>query len=385
MGGGMIFYEDVRELHHYPSGPETAVLSFYLDVDQSKAANLNRGFETAAEDQLKQIVLEGQVPSGNGRLTDFAAERERILRFLRDYVPRGKSLVIFSDASRNLWWQRDLETDLPSGARWSSQPWLRPLLEIIEQRDCLAAVLIDTHRARIVALDATGISELADIVSEVEGRHHTTGTDHIWSGSQMDRERIKHLKWHAKRITEELIAISERLKFNRLVVGGPVEATSVFVDQLPKRLQQMILGPMSIPVDISSEKLKVELRGILERAEMEAELQIVESLITAARKGERAVLGLASTLNAVNEARVYRLVVGKTFHAEGKQCLACKCLIIGGGRTCHLCGGELEAARDLINRASSKVLDSSGRVQVVSGEAAEQLEDAGNIGAALRF
>src|SRR5262249_52266776 len=108
------------------------------------------------------------------------------------------------------------------------------------------------------------------------------------------------------------------------------------------------------------------------------------SLITAAMKGDRAVLGLGDTLAAIQEYRVYRMVVARDYRAEGKECEACHVLLTGAGESCSFCGGALQSAHDLINRASHRVIEMSGRVQMVSGEAAEKLAGTG-VGALLRF
>jgi len=381
----MITYEDIRELQQYQPKSDSGVLSLYVDVDQSRASNLNRGFETAVEDQCRRIA-EQEAMSDNGKPGKFESERGRVMRFLRDYTPKGKGLVIFSDSSRQFWWQRDLQVGVPTRARWSSQPWVRPLLELIEDTDRMAVVLIDKQCGRVLSSDATGITQYSEILSEVPNRHVTTPRDHIWSGAQMERDHVKHIKWHAKRVTDDLCAMVDRLKLARLVIGGPVEATSIFIDDLPKRLRQMIIGTVSVPVDITVDRLAGDLQAISMRAELEDELKIVESLITAASKGDRAVLGLSETLEAVNEGRVYRLVVNKNFRAEGKQCSLCGVLMPGEPVTrCSFCDGTLEAAPDLINRASHKVIEQAGKVQLVSVAAAEKLAAVGCVGAVLRF
>jgi peptide subunit release factor 1 (eRF1) len=202
----------------------------------------------------------------------------------------------------------------------------------------------------------------------------------------MERDHVKHIKWHAKRVTDDLCAMIDQLKLTRLVIGGPVEATSIFIDDLPKRLRQMIIGTVSVPVDIGVDRLTSEVQAISMRAELEDELKIVESLITAASKGDRAVLGLSETLEAVNEGRVYRLVVNTDFRAQGTQCSFCGVLMSGEpAARCSFCDGTLEAAPDLINRASHKVIEQAGRVQLVSVAAAAKLATVGSVGAVLRF
>src|SRR6185295_9455790 len=53
---GMISHHDLSQLHHYPSGPDSLILSLYVNIDQSNAANLNRGFETSVETLFRQVA-----------------------------------------------------------------------------------------------------------------------------------------------------------------------------------------------------------------------------------------------------------------------------------------------------------------------------------------
>lgn len=378
----MISHNDLSQLSHYPSGPESLILSLYVNIDQSNAANLNRGFETRVESLFREVA-ENQ-NSHEGSKQRFDAECQRVREFLRDYVPKGKALVVFSDSKQDFWWQCDLQVELPTGLRWSPQLWVRPLLEVIEDHDRLAVVLIDKHRARILAVDAGGMEQQTEVISDVPNKHATTGTDHIMSQGQMDRDHTNHVQSHAKRVADELASVIDRMRLTRIVIGGPVEATSVFTGELPKRIQQMIIGTISAPVDANNDRLITELRAVQEKAEHQDEAKIVDAMITSAMKGERAVLGLSDTLGAIQEGRVYRLVVARDFRVEGKECSACHVLVSDAIEKCSFCGGQLEAAPDLINRASHRVLDMGGKVQLVSGEAAAKLSEAG-IGAVLRF
>ena len=378
----MISHEDLSQLHNYSSGPESLILSLYVNIDQSDAANLNRGFETSIESLFRQVAETQN--SHEGAKQRFDAECRRVREFLRSYVPKGKALVLFSDSKQDFWWQRDLQVKLPSGARWSSQPWVRPLLEVIEEHDRFAVVLIDKQHARILTVDAGGMEQQTELVSDVPNKHATTGTDHIWSQGQMDRDHTNHVHSHAKRVGDELASVIDQMKLKRVVVGGPVEAISVFTGALPKRLQQMIIGTISAPVDANHDRIITELRAVQARAEHEDETKAVDAMITAAMKGDRAVIGVSNTLGAIQEGRVYRLVVATDFRVEGKECVGCNVLVADGNEICSFCGGKLEGVADLINRASHRVLDMGGTVQNVSGEAAALLAQAG-IGAVLRF
>jgi len=376
----MISYNDIRQLQQHPSGPDSCILSLYVNVDQSQAANRNRGFETQVENLFRQMA---ETNNGNHK-EKFDAEAERVLVFLRDYLPKGKGLVIFSDASGDFWWQRDLQIEVSTEGRWSQQPWMRPLLHVLEDHDVFGVALIDKQRARLMTIDASGMEQHAEMVSDMPNKHAATGTDHIRSQERMQSERAEHLKAHARHAAAELGALVERLHLTHLVVGGPIEATSVFVSELPKRLQQMVVGTIAVSLDAGDERLTATLRSIRQQAEHEDETRVVESLITAAMKGDHAALGVKDTLVAIQEQRVYRLIIAKDFRTEGKQCRSCHVLTVDGPESCTFCGGEVESVPDLINRASHRVLEQAGKVQMVSGTAADKLAGAG-IGAVLRF
>ena len=378
----MISQEDLNQLQQYSSGADALILSLYVDIDQSVAANLNRGFETRVESLFRQLAETQNSDEGSRQRLD--SECQRVRDFLKTYVPKGKALVLFSDSKQKFWWQRDLRVQLANGARWSPKPWVRPLLEVIEEHERFAIVLIDKHHARILTIDAGGMEQQTELVSDVPNKHATTGTDHIWSQGQMDRDHWNHVQSHARRVADELSLLMDQTRLKRIVIGGPVEATTVFAGELPKRLQQMVVGTISAPVDANHDRIISELKEVRAKAEHENEAKVVEALITAAMKGDRAVLGVSDTLGAIQEGRVYRLVVARDYRVEGKECGGCHVLVAEGNEKCSFCGGRLEAAPDLINRATHRVLDMGGKVQHVAGEAAMRLAKAG-IGAVLRF
>jgi peptide chain release factor subunit 1 len=376
---GMISYDDIRQLQQYPSSPDSCILSLYVNIDQSNAANLNRGFITEIENLFRRM--------GEDKLNHrerFEAEAARVLGFLSDYSARGKGLVIFSDSKQDFWWQRDLQVEVPTGGRWSQMPWVRPLLEVLEDHDTFAVVLIDKQRARVLTVDAGGMQQHAEVLSDVPNKHATTGTDHIMSQTQMQRDHAEHVKAHVHRVIDELTGVLDRLNLSRIVIGGPVEATSLLTNELPKRFEQMIIGTIAVPLDANYERLSNELRKVQQQSEGEDEARMVESLITAAMKGDRAVLGISDTLAAIQQQRVYRLIVTRDYHIEGKECNACHVLVVGTDVTCAFCGGDLQPAPDLINRASHRVIEQAGKVQIVSGLAADKLAGTG-LGAVLRF
>lgn len=133
----MISKEEIGTLIGREGKPGHPVLSVYLDVNQSRETNLNRKFEVSLGNLLRE--LEQGLVDGFER-EEFAADAERMRRFVSNYRPGARSLVIFCDTLEDFLWYRELNVPLRSEARWSETFYLRPLIETLDET-VLAATL----------------------------------------------------------------------------------------------------------------------------------------------------------------------------------------------------------------------------------------------------
>ena len=100
----MISHDDLKELLSRTPDASSPVLSVYLNVDQSQAVNLNRGFEAA----LKSLIQKSERSLSDSERKSFVRDAEFASSFVADYQPNGKSLVLFCNASRDFLWQKSL-------------------------------------------------------------------------------------------------------------------------------------------------------------------------------------------------------------------------------------------------------------------------------------
>jgi peptide subunit release factor 1 (eRF1) len=378
----MISYEDIERLKAYVPRGNGWVLSLYLDVDQSKASNLKRGFETVLHNLLREV--EGRVEEKARE--EFERNRARVLRFMRQYVPRKKSLVICCDARTDFWWDRDLPVLLPNVARFENAPYLRPLIEALDEYERYGVVLMDKEKARVFTVYLGEIEEHEVVFDELPRRTVTTSMDRLWSQKNLQRHHDAHVHWHAVRVAERLREFVDRYRCDRLVVGGTVEAISELMRVLPKRLSERVAGTISLPLTAPASEVLAEVMRLEEQVERRAEQHVVESLLTAAGKGDRAVVGPMATLEALNEGRIWRLVYARNPGLTGAACAQCGALFWEPQhQTCWYCGGTLEAVSDLLNRIVERTLALGGSVEEVRGPAAEMLEAAGGVGAFVRY
>ena len=378
----MISKADIDALVERKAVPGTAVLSAYLDIDQSKAVNLSRQFEVALGSLLAAVAA-GLKPE---QQENFAADAEPARRFVAGLEPRAKGIVIFSDASEDFFWSREIHVEVRNRARWTDSPYVAPLLEIMDEHERYGVVLLDKESARLFTVFIGEIEEHHDAMAPAPVRHYkASGTDHMLSESRFQHKAAMHVHWHAKHVAQSLDKLIDQYDFDRLLLGGPVEATSELQHLLSKRARsRVVVDRLSLPVKANVHEVLQAALEVEERVERQMETQIVEELIIGDAHHPSA-LGLEATVHALAEERVWRLIYARDFNAGGGRCTNCGMLFARSEGACDYCGAAIQAVDDLLEQMVERVLEQDGKAEKVAGEAAARLHQAGGIGAVLRF
>lgn len=373
----MISRAAVDDLRARPPTPESPVLSVYLDVDQSQPASRNRHFEAALKTRLRG--LEQQLVESERDL--FRADAARVQRFVADYTPRARTLVLFADDSAHLLWSGEVQLSLPADARWEATPYLRPLLEALDEHQRYGIVLADKERARIFTVFLGEIEEEREAFAAWEIRHKkSSGSDHQRSDMHFQRQDDLHARWNLRHVAELMEQVARERAFDRLVLAGPVEATGELGRLLPHPLRERVIGTLRMQIDAPVGDVLRQTLEIAERAERQAENALVTQLF------DRGAVGLEATLAALQQGRLMILVHADGVSARGRECPRCHALFADGAESgCAYCGEHLRSLDDLIGRAAARAGEVGGRVEQVRGEAADRLQDVGGIGALLRF
>jgi peptide subunit release factor 1 (eRF1) len=114
--------------------------------------------------------------------------------------------------------------------------------------------------------------------------------------------------------------------------------------------------------------------------ERERESRLVDDLLGS----ERGVtIGIDETLAQLQQGRIRRLVLVKGFNGNLHQCVRCGQMDRTADPVCPACNGERRtvALREILPVLSRR---HEVAVEVVAGEAAQRLQEAGGIGAWLR-
>ncbi len=372
---------DMGELIKRPVRPDRPVLTVYLNVDQSRAANRNRMFE---------VKLANRLRAAKGRLDQrsrdaFESNAERVLRFVADYEPRMKGLIIVCDDSEDFFWTGEVNVPVVTGIRWSDAVYLKPLLEMLDENERYGVVLTDRSQARLFTVFLGGIEGRQSLRAPAEVTHvKSSGRDRMLSQMRHQRRSDTQALLHLKQVADTADQLAANHAFDRLVLAGPVEATSEVQRLLSKRLRSKVIGATALPVDATEQQVLEATLKLVESVEREDEISLVGELIPAAEKQDGAILGLDATLTALQAGRVWRFVYAEGQAARGSRCSNCNNLSAKDEEVCGYCGARVQAVDDLFNRAAKRVRAMGGLVEQLRGEAADRLRAVGGVGAFLR-
>ena len=379
----------IRELSERPMRPESPVLSVYLDFDPAAPTNRRGGYKLALEEMLKQI--DTQLTEDNKR-RHFHEDAAWTRKQVELNTPKGRSLVLFCDASDNFFYRQDLAIRLANQAWYGDTPYTRPLVQAVNEHERYGVVLVDKENARFFVFSMQTIEELDKAFQTPAVRHRrTAGSDHLRSQMTLQRRAATWSGWFLKEVAEILDEIIRNQAIDGIILAGQEDIIAELQRLLPKAIALRVVGSARIPANAKANEVLEISMPLVEAIERKRERQLVEDLVTIACKPqpklEKAVLGLDATLDAINQARVYRLVWPAGRKTAGCECPTCETLMdqppLDGN--CPYCSGSLVEVDDVIWLASERVLAMGGKVEEIRDpEACAKLEAIGKVGAYLR-
>jgi uncharacterized protein (DUF2267 family) len=111
----------------------------------------------------------------------------------------------------------------------------------------------------------------------------------------------------------------------------------------------------------------------------------VRELLQAANQSKRAVTGLASTLQPLNEGRVWRILYDPKVPLHGYVCTICASMFAADRESCSYCGSSLFEVEEMAKHIVEFAVAHGIQVDAVKGNESKMLtHSAGGIGAFLK-
>jgi peptide chain release factor subunit 1 len=356
------------------------VLSIHIDLDPREFGTIPAR-ATAINAVLDEADRRVRSLDGLDHETEVAlrGDVERVRTALADDLDLegAHGLAVFASAPAGLLEVLRVARPVANAVHVNHVPRLDQLAALVTD-ERWAVVLVNARTGRFFLGTRDGFEEGGRADDDTSGRHDQGG----WSQANYQRSIEKERQDHVRHVADELLALHRHPGFDRLLIGAPEELWSDVAQKLHPYIREALAGRIEIDVDAANADavLQAALPAI-EEHEDEREHEWLERLRAGLSRGDRAVSGLAHTLENLFERRVEGLLVEPRLEAPGVRCPRCGWLGTEGA-VCPL-HEEAEAEDDVVERAREAALGQSATVVAVRHH--PDLGPVGGIGAVLRF
>ena len=370
---------ELRTLAKFPAGP-LPVISVYLNTQWRDPQQRARTITFFARHLHQAQALEPETEAARQSL---ARDLERLTHWGQQYLQSpGESsmpgVALFACAGADLW--VEFPSPLPFDDEWTvaDRPMLRQLARLDEDYTNALLVLVDSRAARIYEVVLGGFLAETDFASEVPGRHKQGG----WAQARYQRHVQEHIDRHYKEVAAYIASYMAAHPHTQLILSGHDDIVAGFRHWLAPSVQAQVLETVALDMHDDRHRLLEVAQDVLQRHEREEELATVQLLVNRAGHGGLAVLGLQATVEAVNTARVHKLVMQKDVHHPGWRCRTCGVLAAETHLACVQCGGEVTTV-ELGEAMVQAVLQADGLVELIAPD--PRLAAYEGVGALLRY
>jgi hypothetical protein len=366
--------------------PELAgpALTVYLDTNPAKEFNrgLKPGYLTRFESQAKSIA-DAVSPIHT------EAFREQVMRveeYLRIHPLPYKGIAIF--AGSDAWEVVPLQIEVQDEIRWGA-PAVAQLYWLLDEHKPYGLVVVDQKRARFFLYWLDELLELEEKefrmkvtkkkemgpVARAGGVRMSRGTNRDAFENRVAAQYAHYYRQIAERT--ERWCTAQHLQ--SVFLAGLSEVSKGIWKDLPQSLQER-----AIPVEedlgwMSRAELLQRFQPIVVEREREREMKLIGDLLGT---GRGVVVGIDETLAQLQKGTIRTVVIAKGLNTTLLRCGECLWVDRAADRRCPACG------RDRYEVQLREILPELARrynisMEVVSGEAASKIREAGGMGAWL--
>jgi peptide chain release factor subunit 1 len=353
-------------------------VSLYLNVNPTTTVKDN--YEIHVKNMLRQTVdnldksVLKKVRADIDKIESYILTNKRVFK---------RGLVIISCQEKKFWKEYHIAVPFKNEIIVDTTPYVKPLLDILDNYQRCAILLVDKEAARLFLVHLGEIEEYTEVHSEdIPGKHKKGGWFSLAEKSY-ERHTDYHVGLHLKDVLKELGSFLSGEYVGRVIIGGPEEAVTKVKSLLPQGIADRIIGTFQAEMTANSKEVMKKAEPLIHDFEKMRETEDIDELLTKAMKNENAVIGVENVLSALQEGRVMKLVVLKDFHQSGFSCRQCNYLGIQGIESCPFCNGDMQEQKYLVDLLAQKAIEQGAFVEVASDN--RKLKEAGSIGAFLRF
>ena len=235
-------------------------------------------------------------------------DQERIRRYLEASVePSANGVAIFACAGADDFFEA-LQLDAPIDEHRlyiADRPQLYPLARLDDQYPRYAAVVADTHLARIFVFGTNRLERQEDVVGQKTRRVKAGG----WSQARFQRHVDNFHQQHVKEVVERLDRIVRDEQIPHVLLAGDEVVVPLFREELPAHLHEKLLDVLRLETQAPERDVLEATLEVLRQKDEEGDAAIVERLLDEVRSDGLGVIGAERTREALQRGQVDVLLI----------------------------------------------------------------------------
>lgn len=361
----MLNYADIQQLADYENH-DHPVLSVYLDVDPRRRSV--EQYRLALRNLLDEA--QGAAPK----------DAEKIQKFVEmGFNRQGCGLIMFSCTNDDFWWAQSVQPPIEDKVFVSFRPYLRPLAMLLDTYERYGVIQVDQAGARLY-LFHMGMLEAAEGHLGEEVKTHKAGG---WSAPRLQRREAEHARQNLQDAAELAESFYRRADIRRLILAGTDKNVARFKELLSHRLRSMVVGQFNANASAGTTEIRDAALQIAQEAETQEACALADRVITTARKGGNALLGLAETLTAVQSGRAQHVVVLANYVRPAYRFVDSGYVLLELNEENELASGRVQSLPDAVDSVIRRAMAQGIGVTILEEHA--ELAAEGKIGALTRY
>jgi peptide chain release factor subunit 1 len=232
----MLNREELKELAKIRAG-DSLFVSLYLNVNP--VTNAKNDYMI----HLKNILKQAADTLGKQKMKEIAADVGKIESYCKNNKRMFKrGLAIMSASTQDFWKEFHLSVPLKNEVIVDTSPYIKPLLDILDNYQRYAILLVGRDSARLFLVHLGEIEEYAEVRSEGVPRRHKKGGWYALSEKSYERHIDYHVSLHLKDVVKALDSFLSQEYVGRVILGGSDEAVPKVREMLPHAVAEKIIG-----------------------------------------------------------------------------------------------------------------------------------------------
>lgn len=356
---------DVRQAVEFESH-DAPVLSVYLNVDPHRRTV--EKYKLALRNLLDKA--ENADPEDVRRMHNYIE---------MGYNRTGRGVVLFSCAAKDFWWAQSFAVPVEDFVFVSFRPYVRQLARLLDTYERCGVVHVDSEGARLFLFNM-GVLESVDGYLGEEVKQHRSGG---WANPRYQRHEAKQARENLQEAAEMAEEFYRQTDTRRLILAGTEKNVARFRELLSNRLRTMVIGQFSADANAREADIRDKALELAAKAEANEAQSMADLVVSTARQGGNAVLGLVDTLTAVQHGRAQHVVVLSDYAQHAYRFVDSGVVVTELSEEGDLASGRIQDLPDAVESTLRRALAQNIGVTLVDQH--KEMGQFGKIGALTRW